>query len=401
MFNTDLLWYLLIPLFLAVGTFLGLRRFRPEMDMRHLLGFGAGGLLISALFLAGAFALGKGIQTSDTEVLNGQVTGKTREHGHYLQPYECNCTMQTSCSGTGSNQSCSTTRVCQTCYEDRYTVTWGCQSTIGSFRIDHLDWSSQRVYNEPDPGRYTSIANGDPVSRKNTYTNYIKAVPGSLFRPAQESLRTRFSSMIPSYPGHIYDIYRVNRVVGAGISVPNSSQWNTALSETLKSLGPSHQVNAVVVFAKTDDPNYFYALQDAWVNGKKNDVVLVIGVDDFSKAPLWVDVMALTKNNLFQVKLADRIRALPQLIPETVVSALEDTIRSDFQRRPMADFKYLEAEIDPPAWLMWLTVLAIVGAYTGFWIYVFRHPGWRAYSSRRARSWDTETMEEFRLRMRR
>lgn len=401
MFNTDLLWYLLVPLFLSVATFLGLRRMRSSLTIGQLLGLTAGGLLISSLLLVGAFSMGKGLRTSDTQVLNGQVTGKTREHGHYLQPYECNCTMQTSCSGSGANQSCSTTRVCQTCYEDRYTVTWGCQSTIGSFRIDHLDWSSRRVYDEPDPNRYTSIANGDPVSRTNTYTNYIKAVPNSLFRPAQESLRTRFASLVPTYPDRIYDIYRINRVMGAGINVPQANQWNAALSDMLKTLGPSHQVNAVVVFAKTDDPDYFYALQDAWVNGKKNDVVLVVGVDDFSKAPLWVDVMALTKNNVFQVKLADRIRALATLSPDTVVPVLADTIRSDFQRRPMADFKYLEAEIDPPAWLMWLTVLAIVGAYVGFWIYVLRHPNARDYSLRGFRSNNSQLMDELRLRMRR
>ena len=150
----------------------------------------------------------------------------------------------------------------------------------------------------------------------------------------------------------------------------------------LKTLGPSHEVNAVIVFAKTDDPNYFHALQDAWINGKKNDVVLVVGVDRFDKAPLWVDVMALTKNSLFQVKLADRIRALDRLTPEAVVPAMADTIRSDFKRRPMADFKYLEAEIDPPAWLMWLTMGFILSAYVGFWIYVLRN------SQSRASAWN-------------
>ncbi len=386
MFNTDLLWYLLVPLILSVGTVFGLRRFRPDMPMGQVVGTCVGGWLISALLLASAFAVGKGIKTSDTEILNGQVTGKTREHGHYLRSYECNCTSNTTCSGTGNQRTCSTTRTCQTCYEDRYTVTWECQSTIGDFRIDHLDRSSRSVYREADPKRYTSIVQGEPVSRTNGYTNYIKAVPNSLFRPAQETLRARFASLIPTYPDRIHDIYRANRVVGAGLSVPQSGDWNKAISEMLKTLGPSHEVNAVIVFAKTDDPNYFHALQDAWINGKKNDVVLVVGVDRFDKAPLWVDVMALTKNSLFQVKLADRIRALDRLTPEVVVPAIEETIRTDFRRRPMADFKYLEAEIDPPAWLMGLTVFFIVGAYAGFWIYVLRQnqrrAAWRGASFR-------------------
>src|SRR5690554_6260129 len=50
---------------------------------------------------------------SDTELWNGQVTEKKRDHGHYLRSYQCNCT-------TDSNGNTS----CQTCYEDRYTVDW-------------------------------------------------------------------------------------------------------------------------------------------------------------------------------------------------------------------------------------------------------------------------------------
>lgn len=381
MFNTDLLWYLLVPLVLSVGTVVGLRRYCGWMTLGQLVGSCAVGWLISAGLLAGAFALGKGLQTSDTEILNGQVTGKTREHGHYLRSYECNCTTNTSCSGTGSSRSCSTTRTCQTCYEDRYTVKWDCQSTIGEFRIDSLDRSSRSVYDAPDPARYVGIAQGDPVARSQRYTNYIKAVPDSLFRPAQASLRERFATMIPAYPDQIHDIYRIRRVLGAGISVPNVRQWDAALSAMLKDLGPSHQVNAVLVFAKTPDRDYFHALQDAWVNGKKNDVVVVVGVDGFSQGPLWVNVMALTKNHLFQVKLVDRLEALETLTPETVLPALNDTIRSDFQRRPMADFQYLEAEIDPPGWLMVLMVLAIVAAYGAFWFHVLRHPRAGDYSA--------------------
>lgn len=380
MFNTDLLWYLLVPLLLSVATFFGLRRARPGMSMQQLLGATGGGLAISALLLTSAFFVGKGMKTHDVEVLNGYVVGKTRDHGHYLRPYECNCITQTTCSGSGSSRTCSDTRVCQTCYEDRYTVSWNCQSTIGPFRIKHLDEGSRSVYEAPDPARYVSITQGDPVSRTNGYTNYIKAVPESLFRPAQESLRTQFASMIPAYPNRIHDIYRINRVVGAGLSVPNANHWNALLSDELKTLGGSHEVNAVLVFAKTDDPNYFHALQDAWINGKKNDVVVVVGVDSFDKAPLWVNVMSLTKSSLFQVKLVDRIQALEKIEPESFVSALAQTIRSDYRRRPMADFKYLEVEIDPPAWLICVALMLIVGAYAGFWVYTLRAPKKTAFS---------------------
>lgn len=384
MFNTDLLWFLLVPLFLSVGTVLGMRRLGVGFTWGQLVGSCAGGLVISALLLFGAFAAGKGMKTHDTEILNGQVTSKTREHGHYLESYECNCTTSTDSKGN-------TTRTCQTCYRDHYTVTWSCNSTIGRFRIDHLDRTSRSVYNAPDPARYTQIAKGDPVSRRSGYTNYIKAVPASLFRPAQAEVRAKFANMLPAYPDRVYDIYRINRVVGAGVSVPNAKAWNEAISNMLRTLGPSHEVNAVVVFAKTDDEDFFYALQDAWVNGKKNDVVVVVGVEDFNSKPLWVNVMALTKSNLFQVKLADRLRGLDSLTPDTVVGAMEDIIRTDFKRRPMAEFAYLDAEIDPPAWLMWLTMGFIVAAYAGFWFYVLRHRHVGSYSRYGIPRWSRHT----------
>lgn len=365
MFNTDLLWYLLIPLFLSIATVVAMIWNKTPFSIAELIGTCAGGLVISALILVIAFALGRGYKTHDTEILNGQVTGKTREHGHYLRPYECNCTTSTDSKGN-------TTRTCQTCYEDRYTVSWDCQSTIGEFSIEHLDRGSKSVYNEPDPRRYTSIMIGEPVSRTHGYTNYIKAVPESLFRPAQESLRAKFQGKLPNYPDRIYDIYRINRVLGVGISVPNAKAWNNALSEMLKTLGPRHEVNAVIVFVKTADRDFFSALQDAWINGKKNDVILVVGVDDFNKAPLWVETMAFTKNSLFQVKLSDRVRAMKTLTPETVIPALQETIQSDFIRRPMADFEYLEAEIDPPGWIMAIAIMLIVGAYGWFW-YAFSY----------------------------
>lgn len=381
MFNTDLLWYLLIPLTLSVGTVLFFHKRSPWMDKHQLVGTCAVGLLISSIILFGAFAMGKGIKTSDTQILNGQITGKTREHGHYLRPYECNCTTTQVCSGSGSNRSCHSQRRCQTCYEDRYTVTWECQSTIGPFRIEHLDRGSRSVYNTPDPARYSIIEKGDPASRRNNYTNYIKAVPNSLFRPAQKSLREKFADMIPEYPDRVYDIYRVNRAVSAGIDPPNAKAWNDGLSEMLKTLGPSHQVNAVIVFAKTNDPNYYYALQDAWVNGKKNDVVLIIGVEDFNKSPAWVNVMALTKESIFQIQLADRIKSLDKITPETVLPVLENTIRTSYKRRSMKDFKYLEAEIDPPTWVMIVSIIIIILAYAGFWYYVLTHNSNRYYNS--------------------
>lgn len=368
MINNILLWMLLLPLILSgLSVWVTPRITRGQMTIGKSVIFAGVGLLISTLILAVAFYAGKGSKTGDTEIWNGEVISKERVHGDYKRSYDCNCKSINSCSGSGKNRSCTTSQKCDTCYEDHYTVSWNCKSNIGGWRIDHADRTSRSVYSLPDPPRYSIIKPGDPVARANSYTNYIKAVPSSLFRPAQESLKVQFANQIPAYPINVYDFYKVDRVVPVGVSIPNAREWNDKLSDVLKKLGPAKQANAVVVITKSADPNYFYALQDAWQNGKKNDIVLVIGAPEFPKKAAWVNVMALTENNIFQVKLRDDILALEELTADAVIGVVQKNGAESFKRKRMRDFQYLEDEIDPPEWVMWTSMILILGAYLGFW----------------------------------
>lgn len=365
MVNIALLWYLLIPLFLSAATIFIVRRLMPRnIELGQIIGLTAGGLVISALIMTGAFYAGKGSQTSDTEVLNGEVIRKDRIHDSYVRSYECNCYTTTDSDGN-------TTRHCSTCYEDHYTVDWTCTTNIGRYTIKSLDETSKRVYNSPDPQRWVIIKPGDPVSGLHSYTNYIKAVPASLFRPASADLKAKYASSIPKYPDRIYDFYHVDRVVPVGVSVPNLKEWNDKLSEVLKKLGPQRQANAVIVLTKFESDDYFFALQDAWNNGKKNDIVVVVGTPNFPAKASWVRIMALTKDEIFQVSLRDKILALDTLTADGVINAIRDEGFATFKRKSMKDFKYLEAEIDPPSWVMTLCSLLIALAYGGFWIFAY------------------------------
>lgn len=380
MINVALFWYLLVPLVLSIATIFIFKRWVTGLSFHQILGSTVVGLMISAAIITGVFFAGIGSQTWDTEVLNGAVTSKKRDHGFYLRPYECNCTYVQQCSGSGTSRSCYSQRVCQTCYEDRYTVTWSCNSTIGAFTIEHLDEGSSSVYNTPDPRRFTIIEKGDPVSRTHAYTNYIKAVPETIFRPAQEQLKLQFAGKIPEYPDDIYDIYHINRLITVGVNVPDADYWNRRISRELSILGPAKEVNFVVVLVNEADPNYFYALQDAWLNSKKNDVVLVLGVTDYPSKPAWVNIMALTRDNIFQVKLRDRILALDSVSADKVIDALAQETRESFKRKEMKDFEYLKAEIDPPFWLMMVCLMLNIAAYVGFWIFAWKHHSVSSYN---------------------
>jgi hypothetical protein len=314
------------------------------------------GVVITGLVFLASY----GSAVHDTEIWNGQVTGKQRVHGHYLRSYSCNCRQV--CSGSGNNRSCST--VCDTCYEDRYTVDWSCNTTIGKFTIEHYDRSSRSVYMSPDPARYTNILNGDPVSKTSSYTNYVQAVPDSLFKPASEELKKRFAKLIPEYPDNIYDIYKINRFVTPGFYFADTQKWNEDISNLLKTRGPAKQVNLIVVVAKTEDRNFIYALQDAWEGANKNDVVLVIGSPDGQKIS-WVDVISWTKRELFKVQLRDEVFALGTIQREKVMSIVASQIDTNFERRRMREFSYLKNDIDPPMWLMTSTFVVLMLMYGG------------------------------------
>lgn len=305
----------------------------------------------SAIVIAITYFAGQAGMTWDTEIWNGKIVSKNREHGHYLEAYSCNCRQV--CSGSGKNRSCSTT--CDTCYRDHYTVKWTAASTIGTFHIDGKDWTSSAVYKVPDPERYASIQKDDPCSRTSSFTNYVKAVPESLFH-ANPLLQKRFENMIPEYPLGIYDIYRLDRAIPVGVSVPDLKQWNQDISGILRELGPQKQANIIVLFVNTPDSSYQQALEAAWIGGKKNDIIVILGTTQYPKID-WAAVSSWSKSETFKVQLRDEILDVGEVRREAIIPLIEKNTLKYFERRHMKEFEYLKDEIEPPIWVL---VLAVV-----------------------------------------
>jgi hypothetical protein len=111
------------------------------------------------------------------------------------------------------------------------------------------------------------------------------------------------------------------------------------------------------------------------LNGKKNDIVIVIGAPEFPKKASWVNIMALTKTDMFQVQLRDALLDLETLDVTNVMNTIEKQVQTNFKRRSMKEFEYLEAEIDPPQWIVVSTVVAIILSYLGFWVYSMNAAG--------------------------
>jgi hypothetical protein len=243
-------------------------------------------------------------------------------------------------------------------------VNWSCDTTIGKFTIDSKDSTWSSVYNTPDPARFTSIIKGDPVSKQHNYTNYVQAVPESLFTAGDSATRAKYAKMTPAYPDKIYDIYKIDRFVQVGFAFTDAAAWNLDISNMLRELGPRKQVNVIVVAVKTNDPNYMYALRDAWEGVNKNDVVLLIGSEDGQKIA-WVDVISWTKKELFKIQLRDEVMALGTIDRTKIMPIIQRQIETGFERRRMKEFEYLSNEIDPPTWLTALIVVVLCAGYGG------------------------------------
>lgn len=288
--------------------------------------------VISLLVLSGNFW--------DTEIWNGSVTNKTRVHGSYVNSYQCNCT---------TNKDGFTT--CQTCYEDRYTVTWTAHTTVGDIQLEHLDRSSRSVYRTKDPKQYAECVIGEPASVSKRFANFVLGSPDSLYNDYDRS--RNFD--IPNYP-RIHGYYKINRVVG--LQSEATKKLNNQLNEHLITLGADKQVNIVVVVTDDIDPMYKFAVEGEWIGGKKNDVVVVLSQGEGSFN--WIDAFTFANNygnELFITMLTRDLRSIEGLDYEQVGNVIVSNITEYFDRPSMSQFEYLKHENKLKFWQMFLIIL--------------------------------------------
>lgn len=346
------LFFTLLPMILSLGVIFIWRR--PKTWYEPIIS-----LMIGAVLTAGAYSMGVYSQTADVEIWNGQVAGKTREHGSYVRSYSCNCVTTTDSKGQS-------TTTCQTCTEDHYTVDWNCQSTIGAIKIAALDETSQSVYSTPDPAFYTRIQRGDPVAQRHSFVNYVKAVPESLFHANDTQ---RFEKLIPPYPDGVYNFYSLDRAISMGVPVPDLNQWNEDISIILRDLGPAKQANIIVLFVNTNDESYVHALEGKWIGGKKNDIIVILGVTQYPKID-FVAISSWTDKQLFKVELRDAINAIGQVDRPQIIKVIHDNTLTSFSRKRMRDFEYLKSQIEPPTWvLVTAAILGVLGSFGTSWFF--------------------------------
>jgi hypothetical protein len=136
----------------------------------------------------------------------------------------------------------------------------------------------------------------------------------------------------------------------------------------LRELGPKKEANFVVAFVNGNNPTYAQALERAWIGGKKNDVVLILGTPKYPEIS-WVRVLSWTDKQDFKIKLRDDVLALKVVDRERIIQAMVQNTDKLFLRKQMSDFEYLKYEIDPPLWVTIFTFLTSAAASVFMSIY--------------------------------
>lgn len=337
----DFTLLLMIPLMIAIGS---LAFFKGKVTVIEFLCQ----VGVIAAFIGICLAVSYGARTTDIEVWNGQITEREHHQVSCEHSYPCNC--REVCTSTGKSESCS--MVCDTCYRHPYDVDWDVHSSTGeTISIDRVDDQGLDM-----PPRWAASYIGEPFSSSHHYTNYILANPDSVLLGSKGD-DEKYKSLIPKYPSTIYDYYRHDPVINMGVPNVDLNTWNWLLREVNKSLGPTKQVNIILILVNTPNLDYMQALKDAWFGGKKNDVVVVIGSTDGHHIE-WGGIMSWTPNGDFKVDLKNKIEDIGTLDRrDDIIGAIRDTTASKFQRMQMSDFKYLTHSFQPSATAMWTTLI--------------------------------------------
>lgn len=312
----------LLALFIGIILTLGIY-YLLKVDVAYLA-VSIGTICIITAVCAG---FGYYTDTTDYEVLNGEVTGKQRTQVSCSHSYDCHCKKKT--SGSGKNKT--TVEVCDTCYEHDYDYNWDVGTTVGDFRVKRKD--SQGII---EPPRWTEINVGDPSDTAHQYTNYVKASPDSIFYS-----KTKSDIKTPDYP-EIYDYYNFDHVINAP---KDSDKWNLEVAKGLTKRGALKQVNLMIVFTN-QDKSFADALHDHWLGGKKNDLVVVIGSKQYPNID-WVKAFSWSDKDIIHTSIRDDLMDSKVLDPVNTTSLIFSDIDKNYHREPMAHYKYLVDGLQP------------------------------------------------------
>lgn len=306
------------------------------------------------------YAIGRSDRKADTEIWNGTISRKWTAQMGCCHSYDCN---PHTCVGLNFEGELEIKTCYDTCHRHEVDIAYHAVTSNGE-RV--FDDGCNPPENAP-PARWAQIVEGEPTAIEHGFENYIKAAPGAF--PWKEDLAEKYQAQLPAYP-RVHDLYRVARVLATGVTMQNLGALDRRLAEINGRLGRSKQVNILLVLTSVANSEYADALSAAWFGGKKNDLIVVVGLPSGSEIA-WVRVISWTKVEAVKKGIEKGVLHLGTFKGDEIARVIEGEVAERFVRRPMADFAYLKASIEPTPTALWVLftigLLLALGLQWYFW----------------------------------
>lgn len=301
----------------------------------------------------------------DKEIWSGEVTNKYSEKVHCRHDYSCNC--RSVASGKDSKGHTTYTTKCDTCYEHSYDVDWIVESNLND--TTYIDTIDRRGLKEPP--RWSAVKVGDPYSIEKVFMNPLLSNNQTIMKDIPDS-SNKYLPIVPEYP-EVYDYYKYNRVISIGSPPVNSVEINQSLNEKMRVWGPKKQANVIAVFVSnkiTED--FFYALRAKWVDGKKNDAVVVTQILPDGTVG-WVRVMSRSENKQFDYQIKFDVDAMHLYDKDKFVAIVDNAVMKSFKRENFKEkYSYLNYEYQISTLQLLVILFIMFAANLGMSIYFYK-----------------------------
>lgn len=306
-------------------------------------------------------------KTGDVEIWNGRVTDKQQETRNCQRGWRDNrdsfcteyvtrevldyCEIVTDSNGNSSQR-------CHYKTQYRYLFEreskWFVDTTLGRYEISRVNRDGSKM-----PHRYNIVDIGEHVSKENRYTNYLLIENNAFYWLGEPDLYEH-----PAYP-RVTDYYRSNTLINVS-NVETPENWNEQLNRFRTFIAPELQLNVVVVLTSEPRP-YWESLMAAWQGGKKNDVIMVFGLNDSGEID-WFNSNSFARG-FGNTSLHANLRMLASTNDMNLNSYL-DVISKQFVRYEMANMDYLKSQVKLSNLAIFWIIMVNIGLSAIVWVII-------------------------------
>ncbi|MDD5213721.1 MAG: hypothetical protein PHG82_04825 [Candidatus Gracilibacteria bacterium] len=331
------------------------------------------GIIVTIAIFGTLFFWFSGI--SDTEIHNSYAVNTE----YYEEWTEEVTYTEEECSGSGENKTCHTVTKTR---HDYHPPSWQINtSTNEVIKIDETQYKNfvAKFRNEDkkflyrinqvsfgDGNKYVTTWSGGeenkvPIATEHTYVNYLKA---SKSIKKRQGVKKAYDKLLKEYPKTYegeYGNIEVDRIVNAGVNLPVNwvKSVDSKLDSYLSNAGARKELNILIYTVNSKDSGFIHALEEHWIYGKKNDVIIVMGINQFPKIE-WLEIMVFAGNESLKVELRDSIKSLKDISnPEELTQIIKTKVEQKYKRVSMKTLEKLLYDIDLPIWVILLAMLCV------------------------------------------